>query len=53
MSNLNNLPLNYYILEAAFSDYGNGLAFKQTYTSLHGMWKSNHFWHVLNLYCLY
>ncbi len=24
-------------LDAAFSDYDNGLAFKQTYTSLHGM----------------
>ncbi len=33
MANLNNLPLNSYILDAAFSDYGNGLAFKQTYTS--------------------
>ncbi len=43
MANLNNLPFNSYILDAAFSDYGNGLAFKQTYTSLHGMWKSDHF----------
>ncbi len=25
MANLNNLPLNSYILDAAFSDYGNGL----------------------------
>ncbi len=47
MVNLNNLPLNSYILDAAFSDYSNGLAFKQTYTSLHGMWKTD-FWPVLN-----
>ncbi len=33
----NNLPLNSYILDAACSDYGNDLAFKQIYTSLHGM----------------
>ncbi len=29
--------LNSYILDGAFSDYGNSLAFKQTYTSLRGM----------------
>ncbi len=34
MASLNNLPLNSYILDAAFSDYGNGLAFKQTYSLL-------------------
>ncbi len=27
------LPLNSYILDVAFSDYGNGLGVKQTYTS--------------------
>ncbi len=43
MANLNNIPLNSYILDAAFSDYGNGLAFKQTYTSLHGMWDTDDF----------
>ncbi len=48
MANLNNLPLNSYILYAAFSDYGNGLGFKQTYTSLHGMWKTDVFRPVLN-----
>ncbi len=48
MANLNNLPLNSYILDVAFSDYGNGLAFKQTYASLHGMWKTDDFYPVLN-----
>ncbi len=47
------LPLNSYILDAAFSDDGNGLAFKQTYTSLHGMWKTDDFWPVLNQHFLY
>ncbi len=37
MANLNNLPLNSYILDAACADYSNGLAFKQTDTTLHGM----------------
>ncbi len=48
MANLNNLPLNSYILDAAFSDYGNGLAFKQSYTSLDDIWKTDDFWPVLN-----
>ncbi len=26
--------------------YGNDLAFTQTYTSLHGMWKSDDLWYV-------
>ncbi len=43
MANLNNLPLNSYILNAVVSDYGNGLAFKQTYISLHCMWKTDDF----------
>ncbi len=45
--------LNSYILDAVFSDYGNGLAFKQTYTSLHGMSKTDDFWLVLNQHFLY
>ncbi len=53
MANFNNLPLNSYILDAAFSDYGDGLAFKQTYTSLHGMWKTDDFWPLLNQHFLY
>ncbi len=36
-----------FFLDAAFSDYDNDLQFKQTYTSLHGMWKSDDFLHVL------
>ncbi len=36
-----------------FYDYGNGLAFKQTYTSLHGIWKTDDFWLVLNQHFLY
>ncbi len=31
------------MLDAAISDYDNGFAFKQTYTSLHGMWKTDDF----------
>ncbi len=50
--NLNSLPLNSYILDAAFSDYGNVLAFKQTYTSLHGMWKTDDFLPLLNQHSL-
>ncbi len=53
VGNFNNLPLNSDILDAAFSDYGNGLAFKQNYTSLHGMWKTDYFWPVLNQHFLY
>ncbi len=36
MANLNNLQLNSYILDVAFSVYDNGLGFKQTYTSEFG-----------------
>ncbi len=43
----------FYILDAAFSDYGNSVAFKHTYTSLHGMWKTDDWWHVLNQHFLY
>ncbi len=53
MANLNNLPLNSYILDAAFSDYGNGLLFKQTYASLHDMWKTDDCWPVFNQHFLY
>ncbi len=53
MANLNNLPLNSYILDAAFSDYDNDLAFKQTYTSLQGIWKTDDFCPVLNQRFLY
>ncbi len=37
------IRLNSYMLDAAISDYDNGFAFKQTYTSLHGMWKTDDF----------
>ncbi len=42
-----------YILDVAVSDYGNGLAYKQSFTSLHVMWKTKDFWHVLNQHFLY
>ncbi len=45
--------IQFYISDAAFSDYGNGLAFKQTYTSVHGMWKTDDFWPVLNQHFLH
>ncbi len=35
-STLDNLSLNFHILDVAFSIYGNGLGFKQTCTSEHG-----------------
>ncbi len=35
------------------SDYGNGFGYKQTYTSLYSMWKTDYFWPVLNQHFLY
>ncbi len=34
------------MLDASFSDFGNGLAFKQTYTSLHDMLKTDDILHA-------
>ncbi len=43
LSYLDNLRLNSYILDAAFSYYGNGLGLKQTCTSEYGIWKTHDF----------